>query len=142
MRSPVELVTTKYNEELGREYPIGRCGDIELHFIHYTTFESAKENWEKRKKRINWDNLFIMMYTENEEIAEKFLELPYEKKICFVPFMTEESSLCYVNCFNLEKGMNEGLWRKVNKMAARQLLYYDDVELLYQGKIRRIAEYI
>jgi uncharacterized protein (DUF1919 family) len=32
------------------EYPVCMCGDIELYFSHYTSYESAVENWEKRKK--------------------------------------------------------------------------------------------
>jgi len=141
MEMSIEPFATRYNAELGREYPIARCDDINLHFIHYVTLEEATDYWEKRKKRINWDNLFIMMYTENEETATKFLQLPYERKICFVPFETNESSLCYVNCYDGVKEKQVELWRKVNDMAGRKIVYYDDVHLLYKGKIKRSSIY-
>lgn len=141
MNMPIEPFATKYNAELGREYPIAKCDDINLHFIHYETLEEATDYWNKRKARIDWDNLFVMMYTESKETATKFLQLPYEKKICFVPFMTNEPSLCYVNCYDAGQEKQVELWRKVNHMAGRKIVYYDDVELLYEGKIKRISIY-
>ena len=141
MKEIVEPFDKIYNAELGREYPVGLCGDIKLRFIHYETFEEAKECWQRRKARIDWNNLFVMMYTERKEVAEEFLKLPYEKKICFVPFETEEPQLCYVNCYDAMKEKKTELWRKVNDMAGRRVLYYDDVDLLYEGTVREIAQY-
>ena len=42
------------------EYPTGMLGDIEIRFNHYETLEEGIEKWEERKKRIDWNNLFIM----------------------------------------------------------------------------------
>lgn len=141
MDEVIRFYEMKYNEELGREYPVALCGDIKLRFLHYETLDVAIECWKRRKERMDWNNLFVMMYTENKETAKDFLELPYEKKICFVPFETKERQLCYVNCYDAAKGGKTELWRKVNGMAERRILYYDDVDLLYEGKIRRLAEY-
>lgn len=41
--------------------PTAYCGDILIHFNHYKTDEEARERWEERKKRVNYDNLFIIM---------------------------------------------------------------------------------
>ena len=79
--------------------------------------------------------------TESKKTANAFMQLPYKKKVCFVPFKTEESTLCYVDCYDEEKKSSVELGRKVNSMAQRSLLYYDDVDLLYEGKIRKISEY-
>ena len=36
--------------------------DIEIHFNHYISFEEAKNKWDERKRRINYDNIYIVMY--------------------------------------------------------------------------------
>ncbi len=41
-------------------YPAGMVGDVELVFNHYSSFQNANEAWEKRKKRINFQNVFIL----------------------------------------------------------------------------------
>ena len=38
-------------------YPVGKLGDISVHFMHYDSFKEAKENWDKRCKRINMKNI-------------------------------------------------------------------------------------
>lgn len=140
MERELELVDIGYNEGEKKEYPIVKCGDILLYFNHYESFEKAEECWNRRKQRIDWKNLLIEMYTADEDLAREFQRLPYEKKICFVPFETHELNFCYVNFYD-EMGQKEELWKSVNKLAQRKLLYYDDIELLYDGKIRRLCEY-
>ena len=95
MEAPVEFV--KYAPTLNRVYPVCNLNGMYLHFNHYNSYIQALELWNKRKERINWDNLFIMMQTEDKREADKFLSLPYERKICFVPFKTEEKDLFYVD---------------------------------------------
>jgi len=72
-------------------YPVMRLGDVELRFNHAKTPEEAASQWHQRIDRINWDNLFIMMHTEDREHEHAFNELEgYEKMICFVPYETSE----------------------------------------------------
>lgn len=72
----------------GRNFPIARLDDIEINFVHYKTKEECIEKWNRRKKRIVWNNIFIVatdqdgMYQEN--CLRKFNELPYNNKIMFV----------------------------------------------------------
>ena len=42
------------------ECPTGLLGDIKINFMHYKSFEEGVMKWEQRKKRINWDNLFLV----------------------------------------------------------------------------------
>lgn len=73
------------------DYPVGilRGGelpDITLYFVHYHSFEEAKEKWEERFRRVNYDNLYILMdrgMDAKEEILEQFHSLPYEHKVFF-----------------------------------------------------------
>lgn len=79
-------------------YPIGRLNNIKIHFMHYKTFEEAKEKWDLRKKRINYDNLFIM-FTDRDgctyEQIKRFNELPYKNKVMFTHKSYPEFKSCY-----------------------------------------------
>ena len=44
------------------DYPVAKLGNVHLYFNHAKNEEEARNNWEKRKNRINYDNLFIIMY--------------------------------------------------------------------------------
>lgn len=129
MDAPLVLKEKGYNKDLDIEFPIVKCKDIILYFNHYTSLEEVQEAWERRKQRINWNNIAVMMYTEEQEQAAEFLRLPYKKKICFVSFKAKEPELCYVPF--------EGpLWANVNAIAARQCVFYDEIAFLHDGEIR------
>ncbi len=66
-------------------YPVGILDDVEIHFLHYTTEKKAKEKWDKRKARINYDNIFYIFSDRdgfNDENYEDFLRFN-AKKILF-----------------------------------------------------------
>lgn len=66
--------------------PIGRLGDVELVFLHYKSREEALEKWQRRVKRIHWDNLyfkFAEMNECNDELLKTFDNLPYKNKFVF-----------------------------------------------------------
>lgn len=70
------------------QYPIGKIDDIEIHFLHYKTKEEAKEKWDRRKKRINYDRIIYKFNDQNGctlEDIKSFVQNPKLKnKICFV----------------------------------------------------------
>ena len=45
----------------GSDFPLAVLGesDIEIHFLHYKTIDEAKEKWNRRVSRIDWENLFV-----------------------------------------------------------------------------------
>ncbi|MBD5495847.1 MAG: DUF1919 domain-containing protein, partial [Lachnospiraceae bacterium] len=94
-----------------------------------------EECWKRRSQRINWDNIFVMMYTDNKNTADEFIKLPYEKKICFVSFPTNEKSLLYIDymskipCFEFSQ--------VINRLASNDFLYYDIFDLLNDGMINK-----
>ena len=66
--------------------PIGKIGDVEIMFLHGHSEQEAKEKWERRCKRINWDRLIVKFNDQNgctEEHAKKYAELPFEHKLFF-----------------------------------------------------------
>lgn len=78
---------SKYYEEIKRrnqtDKPIGILDDVEIVFLHYKTKEEAEEKWNRRKERVNFDNIIIKfsrmdLCTEKE--IEQFDTLPFENK--------------------------------------------------------------
>lgn len=53
---PIPCVDERYPD-----VPSAKLGDIILHFTHYDTCEEGIAAWEKRKKRIDYDNLYIII---------------------------------------------------------------------------------
>ena len=68
------------------EYLTATCGDVRLILAHYDSFQQASEAWERRKRRVNFENLFFLMndrgYCAEEHIAA-FDALPYANKVFF-----------------------------------------------------------
>ena len=78
---PVEEEITDKN------YPVGvlrgQYGDVHLYFMHYVSFSEAKQKWEERSSRVNWNNLFIIMEAQkcDESILRQFDELESLNKV-------------------------------------------------------------
>lgn len=64
-------------------YPVGRLEDVEIRFIHYKTFGEAKQKWEERSKRINYNKILVMATDrdgmDRAECMDAFDKLPYKK---------------------------------------------------------------
>ena len=75
-----------FHDEPKIPYPLGKLGDITIHFNHYHTREEATIKWNERIKRINWDNLFIITNDLDGVTKEDILSLkeyPCRNKIVF-----------------------------------------------------------
>ena len=87
----IDYKESKYCEDLvlhgNIACPIARLGDIEVVFLHYKTAEEACVKWERRKLRINWNNIFFKMTEQNfctEEHIKVFDSISTDKKFIFV----------------------------------------------------------
>lgn len=59
-------------------YPIGRIDDVVIVFQHYATFEDAKAKWDRRKARVDFDNVAYLFTAFNETYSDsvgRFLDL-------------------------------------------------------------------
>lgn len=79
--------TPKYNSEIaGKEYPVGLLDDIEIYFMHYKDEQEAFSKWNRRLKRLDLNNLFVV-FAETKlckcEDIENFSKLKHKNKICF-----------------------------------------------------------
>lgn len=66
------------------QYPIGKLNDIEIMFLHYENEKDAKEKWDRRCKRINWNKLIFKFNDQNlctEKDVLAFSKLPYKNKL-------------------------------------------------------------
>lgn len=82
-----------------RKYPVGKIDDIKLYFVHYPNFYQAYNAWNRRKERINWENLYIMFVERDgctEEIVQRFLALPYKNKVIFTHKCRKEEETYYI----------------------------------------------
>lgn len=69
------------------KFPIARVGDVEIAMLHYHSEEEARQKWERRCSRVNWEKLIVKMNDQNgctQEHAEMFAQLPFKHKV----FMT------------------------------------------------------
>lgn len=112
------------------DYPTGMLGDIEIRFNHYKTFEEAVSKWEERKKRINWDNLFIMGIDGDNctyDSIKRFDNLPYKNKVIFTnKSYPEFKSSYYIKGFEDKKGVGVLLYFKEKQFRIRR--YLDDFD--------------
>lgn len=82
---------SKYADELRKDkrfgsYPIGIIDDVEIAFLHYPSEQEAKEKWERRCTRINWERLIVKFNDQNgctEEHAKAFAAMPFKNKLFF-----------------------------------------------------------
>ena len=68
------------------KFPLGIIDDIMVCFQHYTTFKDAKEKWNRRKARMEWEHIGYVMHMEHERYKEEvdaFLALNLPKSIAF-----------------------------------------------------------
>ncbi len=105
---PLQFIQTEKN------YPIGILGDLKIHFMHYRLEQEAKEKWEARSQRLNFDNLFIIMTDKyrgkgaDYEHLQAFDNLPYPNKVVFThkPY-PEFKSAFYIKGFENENEVGD-----------------------------------
>ena len=66
----------------GLQYPLIKIGDVELCCLHYKNCVSAIDAWERRKKRIDYDNVYVLANTwdldENEELINRLYKTGFK----------------------------------------------------------------
>ena len=131
MEKDLVFARKDYREYSGFDVATYACGDISLVMEHYRDFDEAVTKWNERKKKINWDNLLIATITESPEVLREFDTLPYDKKVCFVPFKSDLKSAFYIP--DTGKG-TKWIWHIVHRSVAEMKFYYDPFDMLLYGK--------
>lgn len=105
-------------------YPVGiGVHGEKIHFMHYHNFREAIEFWEKRKLRINRDNMTVMLsnlgcgieslektekeiFDEELKILRRFNLLPFKNKIAFSGFNFKLTNVVYIKGYRDLPGHN------------------------------------
>ncbi len=81
---------SKYYDEIKNrnqtDKPIGILDDVEIVFLHYKTKEEAEEKWNRRKERVNFDNIILKFSRMNlcsDKEIEAFCNISFENKFVF-----------------------------------------------------------
>ena len=131
-----EIVEVKENASC----PIGMLGDVRIEFVHYDAFEEAVQKWEERKKRINWDNLFIVGSEKcgcDLKTVERFDELLYKNKVIFTHVEYPKiKSAYYIKGFENEDEMGVLTNYKDSPLKRRYLDDFDYVSFLNRDGIQ------
>ena len=133
LNEPLEFV-----RDSGKNYPVARLKDLTLHFMHYHSDEEARDAWQRRKERINWDNLFILMTDKDgctDDVLCAFDSLPYKNKVVFTHLPRPDiRSAVYIPGFesdtevgNCDAFINNGSGRKYFDA-------FDYVKWFHEGK--------
>lgn len=84
------------------QYPVCGVGDVKIFAMHYKTAREFIDAWNRRRKRVNFDELFIMMTDRDgfhEALLERLHKIPY-KKVLFTHKKHERYPfVCYVKQF-------------------------------------------
>ena len=119
-------------KDKGKIIPVLKIDDVEIFCNHSgcsdPEISSTINDWERRKLKINYDNLFYMCYSCDREFVGKFVEKKELNGICFVPFKTDDPK-----CMTLEKipetaGFAETV--NINAQNNKYSLKYNLVDLL------------
>lgn len=120
-----------YNEVSKHVYPIYRLAGIRLRMLHDCDRDKVERKWYERTSRLNWDNIFVMMYSNNLKYIEEFSRLPYKKKICFTSL---EIDIPYAYILPLDKVCpGRQLWEIVIDSVKGRYKLYDLMDLLMTG---------
>ena len=121
--------------------PVGMLGDVRIQLVHYESFDEGFRKWEERKRRINWDNLFIIGTDRDGctyETIRRFEQLPYKNRVIFTHVRYPEFSSAYhIKGFEDRNELGVITFYKKQFLKRRYLDDFDYVGFLNGGGIRK-----
>ena len=140
--TPKEIVLEGYH------YPVGELTykdqKIKLFFMHYKSFDDALSKWEERKKRIDFNNLFIIWEVveqsgPNIELLQRFLDLKYENKVLITgdKCPIKDKHILKLKLYNNHYFSGKILTYKRKVSKKRYLNDFDFVEFLNTGTVKK-----
>lgn len=136
MAQPLEFEYMDFDKNRGKEYPVCRLGDAIIRCNHYDSYGQAKQIWDERTARINYNNILVKMLIDTEEELEQFEQISY-RKIGFSLIPSDNKDI--LDCSSL--GIREYIqttykgrfWEFANLQALNakaDLRHYDVLKLL------------
>ena len=137
IKQPLIKIPTPFYNGNELDYPVailrgeGKLRDLELHFLHYSSFDEAQEKWETRKQRLNFEDLYVIWtfvgMDYNEELYKRAENLPVKKKVFFVNHPVDNEkypSFYYIKGFENQVGL--GLISEFMNLKGER--YYDQFD--------------
>lgn len=118
--------TSKHPEIKEHTYPIGILDDVEIQFPHEKNEVEAAAKWERRTKRINLSNLFVIYSDRDkfqEEYFKRFQNLSFEHKIFLSSKPRSESNVVFVQDYKNDPSVGVSPDREYEK-------YFDVIKWL------------
>lgn len=101
LAQPLQFIETKYS------FPVAMLGDIKIHFNHSTSSAEAANDWNRRKERINWDNLYVILYDRDNLSREQVLSLK-DVECKRLIMLSERDDYCDLNYVHKINRSNKG----------------------------------
>lgn len=131
--------TDKYDlNENGVMAPVGilkkrGLPDIEIHFLHYDSFDIAKKKWFERFDRINFSKIYLVIEAKDDhehELLEEYAKLNYPKII----FTNIASTLpCVMNMKFYNSNKNNSVTNFIGFFGKRGYDEFDFVENIFNS---------
>lgn len=129
---------------LGRDsmgFPVADLGGVMIHFNHAKNEEEARELWNRRKVRVNYENVWLLSSDRglSYEDIKAFGELPAKGRVMFTAKEYPEFDYCL--CIKEYEGKREnvGVYMSDHTPVMDHFVwekYFDYVGWLNTGKIR------
>lgn len=124
-------------ETTEKDYPVGRISDITIQFRHYPSFHEAYTAWNRRKARLKYDNIFVIMQDGKHLTAKdrNDFQLILYPKVLFVPFETQMPYEFHISGFEERGHLGDIL--QFQQPGMRYYEQFDFVSFLNQKDIAK-----
>lgn len=124
----------------GIDYPVGVLEDILLFFQHYPTEKDAADAWNRRKQRVNLNNLFVM-FTDRDgctrEDLIRFDKLGIKNKVVFTHIRHKDVvSSFYIPGFEEETSVGQ-LMQYKNRFSVKKHFDAFDYVSWFNGSLKK-----
>lgn len=102
LKQPLVEVVTEDSK-----YPVGEINGVKIRFQHYSSFDEAKDCWNRRIDRFDYKNMLILFsnFEGDERLLKRFDELKYKNKIVFVDTPYKYESSFYIKGYLIYKNI-------------------------------------
>lgn len=132
----VELQESDENSE--NKFPVAKLNELKLMAVHYQTFDEFKNAWNKRRQRVNFDRVFIIMTDRDgftEALLPRIAKLPYEKVLFSHIDYPEYDFVCKIPGF--ENANTVGSLTDYSGIKGKRLYSYYDFKSCFNKLMQR-----
>ena len=89
---PIWTGKTQIDANQNRAVPMLELDDVLIKCNHDLDAGLAIQKWKRRRDKFNWNHMLVEMYTDDSVVERAFGKASeqYDKRICFVPYVSHE----------------------------------------------------